>query len=89
MSEVDEQTVRLVVLVIFGSTTLLLLAACLLLLAHCLRFRENRVITGIGTYCGHCGQRMSSDPDKAVAVADKGYFVYRCRACNNETLLPT
>ena len=90
MSELDEQTIRLVVLVIFGATTLLLLVACLLFLVRCLRFREGiRTITGTGTYCGHCGQRVSSDPDRAVAVADKGYFVYKCRACGNETLLPT
>lgn len=90
MSEVDEQTVRLVVLVLFGATTLILLTTCLVLLLNCLRTgRSQREITGTGTYCGHCGQRVPSDPARAIAVADKGYFVYKCRACGNETLLPS
>lgn len=89
MSETDEQTVRLVVLVLFGATTLILLTACLVLLAYCLRAQRClHEITGTGTYCGHCGQRVPNDPVKAIAVADKGYFVYKCRACGNETLLP-
>lgn len=90
MSEIDEQTLRLVVLVIFGATSLLLLVACLLLLLRCVKAHaQPRTMTGTGTFCGHCGQGLSSDPAKAIAVADRGYFVYKCRSCGNETLLPS
>lgn len=69
------------------------LAAALLTLVLTITRRTEKsalkTTTNTGTYCGHCGSPVPSDPIRVVALADKNYFVYRCKACKNETLLPT
>lgn len=88
MSETGKEVVNLVMF--FGFTSLLLLVACLLILARCLRQRDGaRDFTCTGTFCGHCGRRLGSDPVTAIGLGSKGYFVYMCPHCQNETLLPT
>jgi len=51
--------------------------------------QEKSTMTGTGTFCGHCGRRLGSDPVTAIGLGSKGYFVYKCPHCQNETLLPT
>jgi hypothetical protein len=88
MSEWNPQMVWNVVV---GSTNLVILLGLVLLFWRQRNASRPKTtaFTGTGTFCGHCGKRLKSDPALAVAVAHQSYFVYKCPACNGETLLPT
>ena len=95
--------VRLLLFAVYGALALLLVIWVTLLAAlrkdktsataicrH--RLREDKTsATGTGTFCfcGHCGKWLTSDPVRAIGTGDSGYFVYKCPACQNETLLPS
>lgn len=39
-------------------------------------------------FCGRCGEPLNETPTSAIALTDKAYFVYACKDCKTETLLP-
>lgn len=84
MSELNEQTIRIALLALFGSMTLLLLCACLYMLVRCLWLREQRWGT---RFCAHCGNSLPPEPAHGIALADKSYLVYNCPKCKGETIL--
>lgn len=92
MTGIDEATLRLVVLCLFGSNCLLLFSTSLALLIFIYRAKapvdREKTLTGTGTFCGHCSQRLGLEPTRAIALGNKNYFVYKCGGCGNETLLP-
>jgi len=92
MTEINAETAAIAVLVLIGINLLILMCAVLLLLAQFLkrpRSAESVEFTGTGTFCGHCGRPVPSDPVRAVAMGSAGFFVYKCPSCENETLLPS
>lgn len=84
MTELNEQTIRIWALVLFGSMTLVLLSACLYMLVRCVVLREKR---WPGNFCGHCGMPLHKDPSHGIALADKTFLVYNCPHCRRETVL--
>jgi hypothetical protein len=83
--------VRLLLFAVYGALVLLLVIWVTLLAAICRhRLQKDKTsVTGTGTFCGHCGKRITGDPVRAIGTGDSGYFVYNCPACQNETLLPS
>lgn len=74
-------------LVLTAANTALLLLIWITLVVRSDREKKRKgAMTGI--FCGHCRQSLPSDPIKAIAVESMTYLVYKCRCCQNETLLP-
>jgi len=89
MFDLDEKTLRLLTFTLTVAVTVLVLVVALALLRLLRGQPSGKTVTGTGTFCGHCGSGMPSDPLRVLATADQSYFVYRCPACASETLLPT
>lgn len=86
MIEWSTQTIWNVVII--GCNALIALALIIVLRKLRSHHRSN-TSTGTGTYCGHCGRNLAPDPVRVIALVNANYFVYKCAACQNETLLPS
>lgn len=85
MSELNEQAMLSMLFALLVSVVLTFLAVCLLMVLHCFQARRR---TKSKVYCGHCGNGISRDPNRAIAMGASGYLIYRCSACRKETALP-
>lgn len=83
---VETLCIAAVILVVLAGTLLLMVT---LLMMRNFKPEKSTRLTKTGTYCGHCGCSVSSDPTRVVAMANLSLFVYHCKGCNNETMLPT
>lgn len=88
-AEQIDTAVLYVVVGIIGLLMLALLPAYVQVLRNGFSGLRKTGRKGTTVHCGHCGRRLSGDPVMAIAVADSGYFVYKCASCGNRTLLPT
>jgi len=91
LSDLDEETFRLMLLTLNSATVMLLLlvSMCCWRLAYRTRFGQASGAPLAGVACGHCQHAIVTEPVRQIALANKGYFVYECRRCGKETLLPT